>query len=303
MAILDNTQNAVYIPTVVAQETLSAFKAYLNLARTVAKNTDYSTATYGQVLSIPKTGALTVNDKASSSNFTRQGPLGTNTTVTLNKHKEVTITIDDVTKVLENQDTLAAYGRDAAIGLSEAVESSLADLHASISSTVTFDKTSDATKDAAMLNIRKYFTNQKVPLTEQRYLYCDPTMFNELLEVDKYTRYDARGDAGAIIEGKIIRTYGIEIHESQLIDTSGSPVAYHNLAYTRDGLILASRPLPMPASGTGTRGAVVTDPELGISFRSLFSYNPQLGAHELTIDVLYGVAILDQRRVLEVESN
>ncbi|MCG3176842.1 MAG: hypothetical protein MOGMAGMI_01806 [Candidatus Omnitrophica bacterium] len=301
--VLNNTTNAVYIPTVVSQETLSAFKSYLNLARTVAKNTDYTTATFGQVLSIPKTGAVSANDKSQGSAFTRQNPTGTNTTVTLNKHKEVTLPIDDVTKVLENQDTLAAYGRDAAIALAEAVETALTELHPSINNTVTFDKTSDATKDASMLRIRKYFTDQKVPRTEQRYLYCDPTMFNELLEVDKYTRFDARGDAGAITQGQVIRTYGIDIHESQLVDTSGSPVAYHNLAYTRDGLILASRPLPLPAADLGTRGAVVSDAELGISLRSLFSYNHELGAHELTVDVLFGVAVLDQRRVLEVESN
>lgn len=301
--VLNNTTNAVYIPTIISQETLSAFKSYLNLGRTVAKNTDYTTASFGQVLSIPKTGALSANDKAQGSAFTRQNPTGTNTTVTLNKHKEVTIPMDDVTKVLENQDTLKAYGRDAAIALAEAVETALAELHPSVSNTVTFNKTSDATKDASMLLIRKYFTDNKVPRNEQKYLYCDSTMFNELLEVDKYTRYDARGDGKSIMDGQVIRTYGIEIHESQLVDTSGSPVAYHNLAYTRDGLILASRPLPLPSADLGTRGAVVSDPELGISLRSLFSYNHELGCHELTIDVLFGVAVLDQRRIVEVESN
>lgn len=301
--VLNNTTNAVYIPTVVAQKTLGAFKGYLNLARTIAKDTDYSTAKMGTTLNIPKTGALTANDKSQGSAFTRQNPTGTDVSVTLNKHKEVTIPIDDVTKVVENQDTLTQYGNDAAMALAEAVETTIAELHPSINNTVTFDATSDATKDASMLLIRKYFTDQKVPKTEQRYLYCDATMFNELLEVDKYTRYDARGDAGSIQNGQVIRTYGIDIHESQLVETSGSPVAYHNLAYTRGGLVLASRALPLPASDLGTRGATVTDMDLGISLRSLFSYNHELGAHELTLDVLYGVAVLDQRRVVEVESS
>lgn len=299
--VLNNTTNAVYIPTIISQNTLQRLKSYLNLARTVSKNSDWTTATYGQVLSIPKTGSVSANDKTAGNTYTKQNPTGTNITVTLNKQKEVTFTIDDVTKVLENQDTQMRYGEDGAIALAEAIETDLLALHTSLQNTITWSRADAAAIDTSMLRIRKFFTDQKVPQLEQRYLYVDPSIYNDLLGTDKYSRYDARGTGETIGSGQVIRTYGLEIHESQLVPTTGSPVAYHNVAYTRNGLILATRPLPAPV-GFGGNYNVLNDPDIGISLRTLFWYNADLGAHQLTIDVLYGVAVLDQRRVVEVES-
>ncbi len=300
--VLNDTTNAVFIPTIIAQKALGRFGAYLNLAKTIARNSDYETATFGKIISVPKRGAVVANDKVAGNNFTKQNPTGTNVNVTLDQHKEVTITIDDVTKVLENQDTQNGYADDGAMALAEAVESTIAALHPSIQNTVTWNRSSATTIDNSMLAIRKFFTDQRVPKLEQRYLYVDGTIYNDLLGTDKYSRYDARGDGKAIMDAQVIRTYGLEIHESQLIPTTGSPVAYHNLAYTRDAFIMASRPLPQPAAGLGVLSSVINDPTSSVSLRTLFSYNADLGAHQLTLDLLYGVAILDQRRVVEVES-
>ena len=300
--VLNDTTDAVFIPTIIAQKCLQRFPSYLNLAKTIARDSDYVTATFGKVIQVPKTGAVVANDKVAGSNFTKQNPTGTNISVTLNQHKEVTIAIDDVTKVLDNQDTQDRYANDGAIALAEAVESTILALHPSITSTITWNRTSATTIDNSMLGIRKYFTDQKVPKLEQRYLYVDGTIYNDLLGTDKYSRYDARGDGKTIMDAQVIRTYGIEIHESQMIPLTGSPGAYHNLAYTKDAFIMASRPLPKPASGLGTLAAVINDPTNSVSLRTLFSYDADLGAHVLTLDLLYGVSVLDQRRVVEVES-
>src|SRR3990167_9476546 len=191
--VLNNTTNAVFIPTIIAQKCLQRFPAYLSLARTVSKDSDWTTATFGQTIQVPKTGAVSANDKTAGNTFTKQNPTGTDVSVTLNQHKEVTFTIDDVTKVLENQDTQMKYANDGAIALAEAVESSLLALHPSISNTITWSRTSATTIDASMLAIRSFFTTQKVPKLEQRYFYVDSTIYNDLLGTDKYSRYDARG--------------------------------------------------------------------------------------------------------------
>lgn len=297
--ILNNTTNTKFIPTIIAQEALGRLKAYLNVARNIARDTDFVTATFGQTINVPKRGAVSVNDKTAGSDFTLQNPTATDVSVTLNKHKEVTLAIDDVTKVLQNQDVLRGYGDDGAIALAEAIETDLLNLHPNITNTITFNNSSE---DASMLAIRKFFTDQKVPKTEQKYFVCDASVYNELLGTDKFSRYDARGTGEQITSGNLLRAYGLEISESQLIPTSGSPVAYHNLAFTKNGLILASRPLPKP-EGFGGNYAVIVDPDVGLALRTLFWYNAANGTHQLTMDVLYGVAVLDVRRVLEVESS
>jgi len=299
--VLDQTTNAVFIPTIIAQKCLQRFASYMNLARTVSRDSDWDTAQVGDKIQVPKTGAVVANDKTVGENFTKQNPTGTNVEVTLDTHKEVTFTIDDVTKVMENQDTQMKYAEDGAIALAEALESALLNLHSSIENTVSWDRSSDATIDASMLAIRKFFSDQKVPKLEQRHFYADGTVFNDLLGTDKYSRYDARGTGKSIKDGQVIRTYGIDTWESQLVPTSGSPVAYHNIAYTKNGLVVASRPLPAP-KGFGGNYAVINNEDIGLSLRTLFWYNADLGAHQLTLDFLFGVEILDQRRVVEVES-
>ena len=299
--VLNNTTNAVFIPTIIANKVLQRFPSYLNLARTVARDSDFVTASQGATIQVNKTGAVSANDKVAGNVFTKQNPTGTSVSVTLNKHKEVTFTIDDVTKVLENVNTQDRYAEDGAIALAESVESALAALHPSISNTITWDRTSAATIDASLLRLRKFFTDQKVPKVEQRYLYADGTVMNDLLAQEKYTNQSWRGTQNTVADGQMVRTYGFDITESQMVETTGSPVAYHNLAYTKNALVLASRPLPKP-EGFGGNFAVVNDPSIGLSVRTLFWYNADLGAHQLTIDLLFGVAVLDPRRIVELES-
>lgn len=300
--VMDNTTNAKFIPTIISQKAIGRFPSYLNLAKTVSRDSDWTTARVGTTIRVPVRGSVSANNKTAGEIFTKQNPTATDVYVTLNKHKEVTLTIDDVTKVVENQDTLNGYAEDAAIALAEAVETELAALHPEIENTDTFDDTSEDTIDLSLLRVRKYFTDQKVPQLEQKYMYVDSTVYNQLLGVDKYTRYDARGVNPSINDALLLKTYGIEIHESQLIQVSGSPVAYHNLAYTKNAFVLASRPLPQPANGSGVLSSVINDASVGLSLRSLFWYNGDLGAHQLTLDLLFGVAVLDQRRVIEIES-
>lgn len=299
---IGNTEAAVFIPTIIAQKCLQRFSSYLNLAKNVSRDSDWDTAKIGETIQVPKTGAVVAYDKVAGSNFTRQGPTGTNVDVTLDTHKEVTISIDDVTKVLVNQDAQNRHAEDGAIALAEAVETSIANLHASIENTITWDATSATTIDTSMLAIRKFFSDQKVPKLEQRRLYVDPTVFNDILTVDKFTRADARGMNPTIAEGMVVRTYGMEVWESQIVQTSGSPVAYHNLAYTKNAFVLASRPLANPNPGMGVLSSVINDDSIGLSLRTLFHYDADAGEWVLTLDLLYGVAILDQRRVCEVES-
>lgn len=300
-SVLNTTTNAVFIPTIIAQKAIQRFASYMNIARTVSRNSDWTTATEGQVLRVPKTGTVVANDKTSGSNFTKQNPTGTDVSVTLNKHKEVTFTIDDPTKVFENQDTQMRYAEDGAIALVEAVESDLLALHPSMTNVLTWDRTSAATIDTSFLNIRKFFTDKKVPKLEQRYFYVDPTVFNDILKQEKYTNQSWRGPNNTVADGNVVKTYGLEVWESQLIPTTGSPVSYNNVAYTKNALVLASRPLPRP-EGFGGRYSIVNSQEVGLSLRTLFWYNADLGAHQLTLDLLYGVAILDQNRLVQVES-
>lgn len=308
---LNNTTNAQFIPTIIAQKALGRFGAYMNLAKTVSREFDWTTATVGSVISVPKRGALVANSKAAGTAVSLQNPTATNINVTLNQHYEVSFALDDVTAVLQNQDTMMGYAEDAAIALAEQVEISITSLYPSI----TYDDTVPATPtaaqvDSALLVLRKYFSDQKVPHLEKRYLYADPSLINIILTQDRYTRYDALGRVGGNIETEstddnfpVFRPiYGFNIFESQNIQRSGSPAAFHNIAYTRNAFILASRTLPDIPQGYGAVSQVVADDDIGMGLRVVSSYDPTFLGVNMTLDVLWGVSILDQRRVAGLDN-
>lgn len=299
---MNNTSNAVFIPTIVAQKALGALKGYLNLARTVARDSDLTTATFGQTIQVPKRATLSVNDKASGSEVSYQNPTATNVSVTLNKHKEVSLMIEDVNSVLNNQDVLAGYGEDAAIVLAEAIETEIAKLHPSVTSTVSFDGTSATTQENSFLKARERLVLNKVPKNAPLYAYLTPTLITKLLQVDRFSNAATYGRAGVIAEGALMRIGGIDIFESQLVQASSSPSTYHNLIYARNAFVLATRPLPVVGNQMGVQQTYINDPDINVAIRVTSSYDPKMLGMAITLDVLFGVAVMDTRLAVEFES-
>lgn len=300
--VLNNTTNAVFIPTIIAQKALGRFASYMNLAKTVARDFDYSPVKQGTTLNIPKRGTVSANLKAAGDNTVRQAPTGTTTPVTLDQHWEATIAIDDVTEVVQNQRTQDGYAEDMAIALAEKVEAKLAALHTSITNTITYDATSAVTQENSLLKARERLVLNKVPKTERLFGYFHPTVYTRLLQIDRFTRNDAFGPNRSIENAALVRAGGIDIFESQMVEPTGSPVAYHNFVYARDAFILAARPLPYVPPGMGAITSVVSDPDIDMGLRATMHYDGDSQAMVLTLDVLFGVALLDDRRVVEVES-
>src|SRR5687767_12136651 len=112
MANITVTEVNDSMATIIAAEALGYLKANTVLARLVNRNYENEVATHGQVIKIPFSGALSVNDKAANTVVTRQAPADTAVTLTLNKHKEVTFLIEDVARALARPDWLSTYARD-----------------------------------------------------------------------------------------------------------------------------------------------------------------------------------------------
>jgi hypothetical protein len=305
-AVLSATTDASFIPTIISQEALGRFASYMNISRTVSRDFDWATAQFGDTIQVAKRGAVVANAKSPGNQVVPQNPSATNVQVKLNQHYEATFIIDDVDKVLVNQDVQAGYGEDGAIALAEQVESTLLGLWSSVTSVIDLITTNATTIDTSLLNLRKYFVNQKVPRVEKKFVQVDPSVVNTLLGQDKYSRYDATGQLGKMVvdnpSDPFLQIYGLNLFESQLIATTGSPVAYHNVAYSKNAFILASRSLPSVPNGFGAVSAVVNDDDIGMGLRGTMSYDPKLQGFQLTLDILFGASVLDQRRVTLFES-
>jgi len=299
------TTNANAIPTVIAQEVIRLFPGYMNLAKFVSKDTDWTGqdfANYGDTLDIVKPGALTVKTKTAGTPMETQAPNADKISVTLNQHKYIDVLEEDITKLLQKPNLQQAYARNMAIKLAEEVEGYLFSLHPGVDETLTFNKSSATTVEASFLALRSWFARHKVPQTMPKAAFLDTSIIDELLKIDKYSRGDYVGNTEAINLGAIRRIYNINVFESQLVPTSGSPVTRHNLALTEFGIVLVNRPMPLDGNGKGVRQTNMIDPNTGLSFRLTEGYSHGDLGSRFTLDVVYGAALADETQVVEVES-
>jgi len=65
----------------------------------------------------------------------------------------------------------------------------------------------------------------------------------------------------------------------------------YNFAFHRNAIALVVRPLALPPAGSGARAAVVN--YNGLSLRATLSYNPTKQGTQVTLDMLFGIKVLD----------
>jgi len=284
---MTTTHLQYHIPEVWANMALGYLPNYLNLVNTVTVDLDADEISkFGDKVHVAKRGALSANDKTEGNDVTLQQPSDSEVYVTLNKHKEVTFSPSDVARAMSKPDVIKGYMDDAAQVIAEAVEDSLTDLYASAGDTV---NGGNALELDDLRSARRKLILQKVPQVAPLFAYLDPYAVEDLPLTDA----SKLGINRPVLDGSIAQLGGFNIFESQLVATSGSPSTYHCLAYAKDAMALVVRPLATDAETFGgAKQAVITAPQSNFSIRVTMSYNANALAPQVTLDCLWGVAVL-----------
>lgn len=284
------------IPTIVAAEALGYLKANTVLARLVNRDYSNEVATYGQTVTIPYGGALSVNDKSINTAVTLQTPNDAVYTLTLNKHKEVSFLIEDTAKAFARPDWFTRYMQDGMMKLAEQVDSDIAALYSGFSQSI--DATAGIT-EATFRNARRLLNAAKAPQT-QRYFIGSEDADYEILGIERVVNRDYSETLGSKAADSMVgRFMGFDLFMDQQIATSGGEAK--NLVIHRDAIVMATRPLPPAPNGAGVIQRVMD--EDGIGIRVTMSYSPDYLGVQLTLDILYGVAELRDNHGVVVRSS
>jgi hypothetical protein len=287
-----NAAAAGFVPEVFANEALELLRPNFVLAPLVTKDTEIAAFTEGQTLHVGFAGEFEANDKVQNQPVTKQTPQGSQVEVTLNRHKEVTFLLEDFTRAISNPSTFTNYLKNTVDPLAEAVETDLFSTYSTFTGHTGASGT--ALDAAAMRTIRKRFTDQKVK-KGNRFLAVSTKDVESLQADPSLESFFAfnEGRDGAVTSGTLPRLYGTQLLESQLVPTvAGTPVSTKNLAFDPGAIVLASRHLPLAPDGVPVEQTVIQDPDSGLVLRVTMSYSADFLGVQVTLDILYGFAVL-----------
>ena len=287
------TTAANFIPELWSDEVIAGYKKNLVLGNLVTKINHAGKK--GDTIHIPKPVRGSANVKAANTQVTLQGDTHAEVQLSINKHYEYSVVIEDIVEVQALQSLRRFYTDDAGYALATQVDTDLFTLIEGLqggtvggSGTSLFEKAkigSDGTTDfvgstsnAADITdagIRKMILlldNADVPM-DNRCMVIPPVAANDMLGINRFTEQQFIGDGDAIKTGKIGSIYGMDVFVSSNCPsgtTTNSVAVRFGVMMHRDALALVE--------------------QMGV--RSQTQYKQEYLGDLFTADTLYGVGEL-----------
>ena len=299
-AITDaNVANAIL--KLVASEALPALMGNLVMGNLVNRNFEPMLAQAGDTVNVPLPPSLVANDLSRGGTVVTQNPNLGNAQIVLNKHKEATVQIPDVTRVLAVPDLLATYLQPAVIALAEAIEGDLLGLYTGFTSNTALGFAGSPITEPLIDDAETALFNAKVPPSVPKYLVVSGSAYSAIRQIPRFSENQMIASGQAIVNGQVGTIKDFTVLRSQFVKVTGSgPATTQNIAFARDAIGLAVRRLPQPLPGTG---AIAEYAEMGnFGLRVTMSYQPNTLAQQFTVDCLYGCAVLRNSFGVQVRS-
>ena len=285
------TTAAKYIPELWSDEVIAAYKSNLVLANLITKY-DHS-GKKGSVLHIPNFTRSSASAKSANTQVTLVAPTHTETTITINKHFEYSVVIEDIVATQALDSLRNAYTDDAGFALAKQIDTDLTQLgrgvnglagnntyatHAFIggdgtTAYVAGSNNENNLTDAGIRRTIQRLDENSYPL-EGRFLTVPPSQRNALMGIARFTEQAFVGEVAGgntIRNGQIGSLYGVPVYVTNQCDTtSGSANARVCILGHKSFAGLATQ----------------------VGVRSQTQYKQEYLGDLFTADTLYGVAEL-----------
>ena len=297
MALGSNQQTittaANFIPELWSDEVIAGYKKNLVLGNLVTRINHNGKK--GDTIHIPTPVRGSANAKAANTQVTLQGDTHGVTNLSIDKHYEYSVVIEDIVEVQALQSLRRFYTDDAGYALAAQVDTDLFTImeglqggtvggsgaalweKAKIGSDGTTDfvgGTSNAADitDAGIRAMMLLLDNADVP-SDNRCMVIPPICMSDMLALNRFTEQAYIGDGNAIKTGKIGQIYGMDV----FVSTNCPAVTTTNSVAVRIGLMIH-------------KDAVALVEQMGV--RSQTQYKQEYLGDLFTSDTIYGVGEL-----------
>jgi len=283
------TTAATFIPELWSDEVIASYQKNLVLANLVTRINHKGKK--GDTINIPTPVRGSATVKGVNALVKIQGDTHGNTALSIDKHYEYSVLIEDITEVQALSSLRKFYTDDAGYSLAKQVDTDLLNLteglqggtvggsnasaweKAYIGSGTTFytgnsSNAADIT-DAGIRAMLLKLDDADVPM-DNRSLIIPPVCANDLLGINRFTEQQFIGDGNAIKTGKVGQIYGVDVYVTNAMGTTksaGNTVHDIGLVLHKDAMALVE--------------------QLGV--RSQSSYMQEYLGDLYTADTIYGV--------------
>ena len=265
---------------------------------------------FAEQVSIPRRGAITVQDKAQQATISPIALTDDTESLTVNKHKVVDMLLEDWGVLFSGNNTglLSGYVSDAADSLAEEIEGDVIGNFTGASRVL--GSPQGGASSALIRETRKNSKNDKWQMSEPLYYIWGPEATEDLLGEALFVQVNRSGSDDALTRASLGTKFGFDHFESNLMPTiAGSPGAEHAIAFQEEAMGIAFLPMDMadiPAefSGAGTfRRSMMLEDDNGraaYSIRLTASYDANNIGSRVQIDTMYGTNVIRAELLYDV---
>lgn len=279
--------NTFLTPDIIAKEALMVLRNNAVMPNLVYR--DYESefvAGRGDTITIRKPATFTANDFDGT--ITVQNASESSVSLVLNKWPDCSFEVTSKELTLDIADFSQQLLVPAMQTIIDHIDNSILALGATATEV---DGTANVRAD--IVNARKILTANAAPLTERNLVYGSDFEASMLMD-DMFITADKVGDEGtALREASLGRKFGLDMYVDQNIDGMDDPLS---LAFHKNAIALAVRSLALPEGAA--KAAVATYD--GLSLRVVQGYDMTSKKETISIDVLYGVKLLDAKLIAAI---
>lgn len=282
--------NTLLTPSIIAKEALMVLRNNAVMANLVYRDYSDEFAAVGDTITIRKPATFQANEFPNvSGGITVQDATEGSTTVTMDKLLDVSFKVTSKEMTLSIEDFSKQLLVPAMQAFADKVDKYLIGLEASATNRVTH--TSGEIAPADMIAARKFLTANAAPLTERSFV-IGAEAEADLLGSQLFVSAEKVGDNGtALREASLGRKFGMDTFVDQNIGTTDGYVP--SIAFHKNALALVTRPLALPQ---GAANAHIENYD-GFALRVVYGYDQDKKSDVISIDMLCGVKLLDQKLI------
>jgi hypothetical protein len=286
--------NTILTPDIIAREALMVLRNNAVMANLVHR--DYSeefSAGIGDTITVRKPATFVANEYNGSIEV--QDAKESSVPVVMDKHLDVSFAVTAKQMTLDIADFSKQFLVPAMQAFADKVDKYLIALEAEATSR--HAHATGAIAPADMIEARKFLTQNAAPMADRRFV-VGATAEADLLSNELFVSAEKVGDAGtALREASLGRKFGMDIYVDQNIAKNGDYTP--SIAFHKNAMALVTRPLALP---NGAAKAAIVNYD-GFGLRVVYGYDMNTKTDTISIDMLCGVAVLDDKLMAVVADN